>query len=67
MAKDPLSKFKNEARLLSEDEQELIGVLSSFYEAIEDLRNRQKALEATLELALPALVRSRNTTKMNDG
>lgn len=65
MAKDPLSKFKNESRLLSNDEQQLIGVLTSFYEAIEDLRNRQTALEAMVELALPSLAHPR--VKMSDG
>lgn len=43
-----LGKFENKARLLSDDEQELIGVLTSMYEAIQELRNRQSALEAVV-------------------
>lgn len=48
VAKDPLEKFENESRLLSDDEQELIRVLASFNEALQALRAKVAELEATV-------------------
>lgn len=48
--KNPLEKFENESRLLSDDEQELIRVLASFNQAIQDLRQRMEALEAESQI-----------------
>lgn len=47
MASDnPLEKFENKTRLLSNDEKELIGVLARFYEHIASLTERVDRLEA---------------------
>ncbi|HEY6020333.1 MAG TPA: hypothetical protein VIY48_10630 [Candidatus Paceibacterota bacterium] len=52
-------EFKNTSRLLSEDEKELIGVLKSFYENIDDLKNRVLTLEgdvATIYRAMGGMI-----------
>jgi hypothetical protein len=41
----PLGNFENKSRLLSSDERELVKVLLSFYDAIEELRDRVGLLE----------------------
>jgi hypothetical protein len=41
----PLGDFENKARLLSDDEKELIGVLKSFHDTIQDQGQRLVALE----------------------
>lgn len=43
--KNPLGDFENKSRLLSSDERELVKVLLSFYDAIEELRRRVTLLE----------------------
>lgn len=48
-------EFKNTSRLLSEDEKELIGVLKSFYENIDDLKDRVLALEGSVETILRSM------------
>lgn len=68
MAKDANQKalkFKNEARLLSEDEQELVKVLASFHEAIADLRDRLDALEHLVRILYE--VQNANKPKLLNG
>jgi hypothetical protein len=59
-----LKDFENRSRLLSDDEKELIGVLTSFYERLDtltkeqqELSNRVTALEAIIG---PFLVKQKN-------
>ena len=53
MAKDANQKkldFENKSRLLTDDEKELVKVLQSFHEAIQDLRDRLDALEQLVRI-----------------
>lgn len=53
LAKDANQKkldFENKSRLLTDDEKELVKVLQSFHEAIQDLRDRLDALEQLVRI-----------------
>lgn len=41
---NPVKDFENKSRLLSDDEKQLVGVLTSFYERLGDLTTQVQVL-----------------------